>query len=147
MALDRSQLGKVLPSKVLMLNMCSFPAQLLKNAPRKSICSTTATYGNMFPNAAIETLIPPPCLQGCQMHLHFATAPNHNCLRTPVSVKTKPAWINEHEYSVVFLSFLSPDTGKVLGQGAFGKVIEASMYGTSKSKSLDTVAVKMLKGE
>ncbi|XP_068596156.1 vascular endothelial growth factor receptor 3 [Brachionichthys hirsutus] len=35
--------------------------------------------------------------------------------------------------------------GKVLGHGAFGKVIEASFYGISKSSSLDTVAVKMLK--
>ncbi|XP_039976733.1 vascular endothelial growth factor receptor 3 isoform X2 [Xiphias gladius] len=35
--------------------------------------------------------------------------------------------------------------GKVLGHGAFGKVIEASIYGNSKSNSLDTVAVKMLK--
>ncbi|XP_051929096.1 vascular endothelial growth factor receptor 3 isoform X2 [Hippocampus zosterae] len=35
--------------------------------------------------------------------------------------------------------------GKVLGHGAFGKVIEASIYGISKSVRLDTVAVKMLK--
>ncbi|XP_057706895.1 vascular endothelial growth factor receptor 3 isoform X1 [Corythoichthys intestinalis] len=35
--------------------------------------------------------------------------------------------------------------GKVLGHGAFGKVIEASIYGLSKSTRLDTVAVKMLK--
>ncbi|XP_044060950.1 vascular endothelial growth factor receptor 3 [Siniperca chuatsi] len=35
--------------------------------------------------------------------------------------------------------------GKVLGHGAFGKVIEASIYGIRKSNSLDTVAVKMLK--
>ncbi|CAJ1058113.1 vascular endothelial growth factor receptor 3 isoform X1 [Xyrichtys novacula] len=35
--------------------------------------------------------------------------------------------------------------GKVLGHGAFGKVMEASIYGISKSSSLDTVAVKMLK--
>ncbi|KAM9850089.1 vascular endothelial growth factor receptor 3 [Aulostomus maculatus] len=35
--------------------------------------------------------------------------------------------------------------GKVLGHGAFGKVIEASIYPNSKSTSLDTVAVKMLK--
>ncbi|XP_047190136.1 vascular endothelial growth factor receptor 3 isoform X5 [Scophthalmus maximus] len=35
--------------------------------------------------------------------------------------------------------------GKVLGHGAFGKVIEASIYGISTSSSLDTVAVKMLK--
>ncbi|XP_067373635.1 vascular endothelial growth factor receptor 3 isoform X2 [Channa argus] len=35
--------------------------------------------------------------------------------------------------------------GKVLGHGAFGKVIEASIYGINKTNSLDTVAVKMLK--
>ncbi|XP_031713580.1 vascular endothelial growth factor receptor 3 [Anarrhichthys ocellatus] len=35
--------------------------------------------------------------------------------------------------------------GKVLGHGAFGKVIEATIYSISKSNSLDTVAVKMLK--
>ncbi|KAM6977833.1 vascular endothelial growth factor receptor 3 [Aplochiton taeniatus] len=35
--------------------------------------------------------------------------------------------------------------GKVLGHGAFGKVIEASIYGHTKHNSLDTVAVKMLK--
>ncbi|KAM9834873.1 vascular endothelial growth factor receptor 3 isoform X2 [Syngnathus typhle] len=35
--------------------------------------------------------------------------------------------------------------GKVLGHGAFGKVIEASIYGISKSARLHTVAVKMLK--
>uniref|UniRef100_A0AAZ3SAC6 Vascular endothelial growth factor receptor 3 n=1 Tax=Oncorhynchus tshawytscha TaxID=74940 RepID=A0AAZ3SAC6_ONCTS len=35
--------------------------------------------------------------------------------------------------------------GKVLGHGAFGKVIEASILGISQNNSLDTVAVKMLK--
>ncbi|XP_032410273.1 vascular endothelial growth factor receptor 3 [Xiphophorus hellerii] len=35
--------------------------------------------------------------------------------------------------------------GKVLGHGAFGKVMEASIYGINKSNSLNTVAVKMLK--
>uniref|UniRef100_A0A8L0DRX7 Vascular endothelial growth factor receptor 3 n=1 Tax=Oncorhynchus mykiss TaxID=8022 RepID=A0A8L0DRX7_ONCMY len=35
--------------------------------------------------------------------------------------------------------------GKVLGHGAFGKVIEASIFGISQNNSLDTVAVKMLK--
>ncbi|CAL8263554.1 unnamed protein product [Lota lota] len=35
--------------------------------------------------------------------------------------------------------------GKVLGHGAFGKVIEASIYGVSKNSGPDTVAVKMLK--
>lgn len=38
-------------------------------------------------------------------------------------------------------------TGKVLGHGAFGKVIEASIYGSDKKSSLGTVAVKMLKGQ
>lgn len=44
-------------------------------------------------------------------------------------------------------SVVSPHIGKVLGHGAFGKVIEASIYSISKNNSLDTVAVKMLKGE
>ncbi|KAK0148071.1 Vascular endothelial growth factor receptor 3 [Merluccius polli] len=35
--------------------------------------------------------------------------------------------------------------GKVLGHGAFGKVIEASIYSVSKNSVPDTVAVKMLK--
>ncbi|XP_035265281.1 vascular endothelial growth factor receptor 3 isoform X1 [Anguilla anguilla] len=35
--------------------------------------------------------------------------------------------------------------GKVLGHGAFGKVIEASTVSLNKTHSLDTVAVKMLK--
>uniref|UniRef100_A0A674MU93 Vascular endothelial growth factor receptor 3 n=1 Tax=Takifugu rubripes TaxID=31033 RepID=A0A674MU93_TAKRU len=35
--------------------------------------------------------------------------------------------------------------GKVLGHGAFGKVMEASICGIKKGSSLDTVAVKMLK--
>lgn len=36
--------------------------------------------------------------------------------------------------------------GKVLGHGAFGKVVEASAFGINKSNSCETVAVKMLKG-
>ncbi|MGH0139127.1 UNVERIFIED_CONTAM: hypothetical protein FKN15_068848 [Acipenser sinensis] len=35
--------------------------------------------------------------------------------------------------------------GKVLGHGAFGKVVEASAFGINKTNSLHTVAVKMLK--
>ncbi|XP_030650144.1 vascular endothelial growth factor receptor 3 isoform X2 [Chanos chanos] len=35
--------------------------------------------------------------------------------------------------------------GKVLGHGAFGKVIEASIFGKDKKTSIETVAVKMLK--
>ncbi|XP_048347048.1 vascular endothelial growth factor receptor 3 isoform X1 [Sphaerodactylus townsendi] len=35
--------------------------------------------------------------------------------------------------------------GKVLGHGAFGKVMEASAFGINKSNSCETVAVKMLK--
>lgn len=40
----------------------------------------------------------------------------------------------------VFLS-----SGKTLGSGAFGKVVEATAYGLSKADSVMTVAVKMLK--
>lgn len=36
--------------------------------------------------------------------------------------------------------------GKVLGHGAFGKVIEASIFGHDKKTCSNTVAVKMLKG-
>ncbi|XP_075458175.1 vascular endothelial growth factor receptor 3 isoform X2 [Ascaphus truei] len=35
--------------------------------------------------------------------------------------------------------------GKVLGHGAFGKVVEAAAFGINKSSSCETVAVKMLK--
>uniref|UniRef100_A0A2K5Y0Z1 Vascular endothelial growth factor receptor 3 n=1 Tax=Mandrillus leucophaeus TaxID=9568 RepID=A0A2K5Y0Z1_MANLE len=35
--------------------------------------------------------------------------------------------------------------GRVLGYGAFGKVVEASAFGINKGSSCDTVAVKMLK--
>lgn len=55
------------------------------------------------------------------------------------------AVINDHGSRLA--AFLFCFAGKVLGHGAFGKVIEASIYGISKSNSLDTVAVKMLKGE
>lgn len=41
---------------------------------------------------------------------------------------------------------LSLPIGKVLGHGAFGKVVEASAFGINKSNSCETVAVKMLKG-
>lgn len=42
----------------------------------------------------------------------------------------------------VFLS-----SGKTLGSGAFGKVVEATAYGLSKADSVMTVAVKMLKSK
>lgn len=42
---------------------------------------------------------------------------------------------------------LPAPTGKVLGHGAFGKVVEASAFGINKGSSCDTVAVKMLKGQ
>ena len=96
-----------------------------------------------FPNAAIQIQIP-PLYMGCQMHLHFVTAPNHKCLCITMRLKLS---LHRSLSLNIFVSVLSPDTGKVLGHGAFGKVIEASIYGISKSTSLDTVAVKMLKGE
>lgn len=36
-------------------------------------------------------------------------------------------------------------SGKTLGSGAFGKVVEATAYGLSEADSVMTVAVKMLK--
>lgn len=44
-----------------------------------------------------------------------------------------------------FLSVIS--SGKTLGSGAFGKVVEATAYGLASADSTMTVAVKMLKGE
>lgn len=38
-------------------------------------------------------------------------------------------------------------TGKILGAGAFGKVVEATAYGLGKEDNVMRVAVKMLKGE
>ena len=37
--------------------------------------------------------------------------------------------------------------GKILGAGAFGKVVEATAYGLGKDDNVLRVAVKMLKGE
>lgn len=54
----------------------------------------------------------------------------------------------ESDRTIFSLFSVSPsNTGKVLGHGAFGKVMEASICGIKKGSSLDTVAVKMLKGE
>ena len=79
------------------------------------------------------------------MHLHFATAQDHNCFSLQVRLKARLRRAMSMNTVLFFCSF--SNTGKVLGHGAFGKVIEASIYGISKSNSLDTVAVKMLKGE
>lgn len=38
-------------------------------------------------------------------------------------------------------------TGRILGSGAFGKVVEGTAYGLSRSQPVMKVAVKMLKGE
>lgn len=38
-------------------------------------------------------------------------------------------------------------SGKILGAGAFGKVVEATAYGLGKEDNVVRVAVKMLKGE
>lgn len=37
--------------------------------------------------------------------------------------------------------------GKILGHGAFGKVVEAAAFGIDKLSTCKTVAVKMLKGK
>ena len=46
--------------------------------------------------------------------------------------------------SMVSLS-VCPLTGKTLGSGAFGRVVEATAHGMSKADSVMKVAVKMLK--
>lgn len=38
-------------------------------------------------------------------------------------------------------------SGKILGSGAFGKVVEATAYGLGKGENVTRVAVKMLKGQ
>lgn len=38
-------------------------------------------------------------------------------------------------------------TGKILGAGAFGKVVQATAYGLGTEDNAMRVAVKMLKGE
>lgn len=43
-------------------------------------------------------------------------------------------------------SFTISLAGKVLGSGAFGKVMNATAYGISKTEVSIQVAVKMLKG-
>lgn len=48
--------------------------------------------------------------------------------------------MGNNSFVSVFLS-----SGKTLGSGAFGKVVEATAYGLSKADSVMTVAVKMLK--
>ena len=50
-------------------------------------------------------------------------------------------------YSKSFLVVFSVQAGKVLGAGAFGKVVEATAYGLGKDDNVMRVAVKMLKGE
>ena len=48
---------------------------------------------------------------------------------------------------MTFGHVLSLQTGKILGAGAFGKVVEATAYGLGKEDNVIRVAVKMLKGK
>lgn len=43
--------------------------------------------------------------------------------------------------------FCCSTSGKILGAGAFGKVVEATAYGLGKEDNVMRVAVKMLKGQ
>lgn len=79
--------------------------------------------------------------------VYFSTASVELLLPSPPNSVSRRFTPNQTEIYSVFLLFLPPDTGKVLGHGAFGKVMEASICGVGKVSSLDTVAVKMLKGE
>lgn len=46
-----------------------------------------------------------------------------------------------------FHAFFSTPKGRILGSGAFGKVVEGTAYGLSRSQPVMKVAVKMLKRE
>lgn len=99
MILDCCQLDRALPAIVLMLNMCSFPEQLFKNVQRKSICSTTATYGSMLSNVPLLLLVSMDAICNffpLQMQLFMYSS----------EAKIKHASINKHEYLVDFLLFL-----------------------------------------
>lgn len=56
-----------------------------------------------------------------------------------------PTCLHPHPIQLT-CNWLPAPTGRVLGYGAFGKVVEASAFGINKDSSCDTVAVKMLKG-
>lgn len=99
----------------------SHPQRSFLSSPMEKRGRKTGVYVSI---ASVELLLPPP----------------------PYSVSRRFT-PNQTEIYFVFLLFLPPDTGKVLGHGAFGKVMEASICGVGKVSSLDTVAVKMLKGE
>lgn len=43
--------------------------------------------------------------------------------------------------------FCAGIAGKILGSGAFGKVVEATAFGLGKDDNMTRVAVKMLKGQ
>lgn len=62
------------------------------------------------------------------------------CVPNPQAVTGRGNIMANNCYVPVFLS-----SGKTLGSGAFGKVVEATAYGLSNADSLMTVAVKMLK--
>lgn len=48
---------------------------------------------------------------------------------------------------VIDFMFFSTPKGRILGSGAFGKVVEGTAYGLSRSQPVMKVAVKMLKRE
>lgn len=85
-----------------------------------------------------------PCsLPVCQRGFHFPPAPSSwdrsPLLSTPLHPHIPPPVQLTWNWSPA-------STGRVLGHGAFGKVVEASAFGINKGSSCDTVAVKMLKG-
>lgn len=65
----------------------------------------------------------------------------HGCVCVPVFVQVLLFHFVDNWTSVVFLS------GRILGSGAFGKVVEGTAYGLSRSQPVMKVAVKMLKRE
>lgn len=99
MILDCCQLDRALPAIVLMLNMCSFPEQLFKNAQKKSICSTTATYGSMLSNVPLLLLVSMDAICNFFSHCRW------NCLCIPVRLKSSMHQSISMNILLIFCSF------------------------------------------
>lgn len=94
-----------------------------------------------FPSLRLHSLLP-SCLAE---RLPFSFCPKLLGQVTP-AVHPSPSSPPPHTPYTAHLELAPASTGRVLGHGAFGKVVEASAFGINKGSSCDTVAVKMLKG-
>lgn len=94
-----------------------------------------------FPSLRLHSLLP-SCLAE---RLPFSFCPKLLGQVTPAVHPSPSSPPHTHPIELTW-SWPPASTGRVLGHGAFGKVVEASAFGINKGSSCDTVAVKMLKG-